>query len=341
MPATVHTARSRLHRQSWLIVVCAGVTLGVAAMAGLEVMWRHMGHSPSVVDDEALWSLQRDRIQQGDPHVVVLLGWSRMLYDFAPQVFEREFTPYKVANLAIEGKHPIAVLRDLAADPSFVGVVVCDITYEGVRQARWDEQQPHVDYYHNTWKVGKKFERWLKNSLQQRFVCIRPTLGSREIIQSLWHDDWPKPFHVVVHANRWWEADFTKADFKRIHEVLRQRAEDAKQAKPIPDQQYIDGVKGLETFVQQIQSRGGKVVFVRMPTGLKPPEDPSQFPKQLGWKELEKHTAAATIHFADVPALSRFICWDASHIDGRDSAAFTVSLGRELEKKGIIPATSQ
>ena len=41
-------------------------------------------------------------------------------------VFRRELPHYRIAQLAIAGRQPVATLEDLADDPSFTGLAICD-----------------------------------------------------------------------------------------------------------------------------------------------------------------------------------------------------------------------
>ncbi|WP_417851434.1 hypothetical protein [Thalassoglobus sp.] len=100
----------------------------------------------------------------------------------------------------------------------------------------------------------------------------------------------------------------------------------------------MEDVKKVEEWVQQIASRGGRVVFVRFPTsGEHWVLDNSQYPKSEYWDRMAAFTSAETIHFTDVPALTQFELPDTSHLDYRDAPAFTNRLLDELEKRGILP----
>jgi hypothetical protein len=64
--------------------------------------------------------------------------------------------------------------------------------------------------------------------------------------------------------------------------------------------------------------------------------DEKRYPKSKYWDQFAKMTNAVTIHFKDVPELSNFDCPDASHLDFRDAPRFTISLGNELRRLGVI-----
>ena len=86
-----------------------------------------------------------------------------------------------------------------------------------------------------------------------------------------------------------------------------------------------------------IERRGGKVVFVRMPTSDEHwALDESKYPKALYWDRFAAVAEATAIHFLDVPGLAGFECPDTSHLDTRDSVAFTGRLVHELLDRGVI-----
>lgn len=339
MPSSTSNSDARLPQSRSLLIWFAGVLLAVLMLLGLELFWRHLGHTPSVQDDMDLWSQQRAKLSSDDAHTIALLGWSRSMYNVVPEVIEARHPALTVGNVAIEGKHPVAVLRDLANDESFRGVLLCDITFAGIPSSTWDEQQRHIDYYNTNWEIGKDVERTLTSFVQARLTVVSPRASLKQFLAGVLHDEWEWPFHVTVHADRWWAGDFHAADFDRIltrnKELAGMREEDSA-GEPPTEADYIDDVKGLNRFVDAIQSRGGKVVFVRMPTGRRPWRETSKTP---AWRALEQHTtAAATIHFGDYPQLAKYMLWDGSHVDVRDAPAFTESLLEILEEKGVLAA---
>ncbi len=74
-------------------------------------------------------------------------------------------------------------------------------------------------------------------------------------------------------------------------------------------------------MVRRIQSRGGRVVFVRFPTsGEHWQIDQLKYPKSEFWDLIGGSTVAQTIHFVDHPALRQFELPDTSHLDFSDAA---------------------
>jgi hypothetical protein len=79
--------------------------------------------------------------------------------------------------------------------------------------------------------------------------------------------------------------------------------------------------------VQKLRSRGGKIVFVRLPNsgGLKALED-RQTPRAAVWDRVIKDTAAPGIYYEDSPDLAGFNCPEWSHLSAGDSVEFSKRL---------------
>jgi hypothetical protein len=85
--------------------------------------------------------------------------------------------------------------------------------------------------------------------------------------------------------------------------------------------------------VHRIQTRGGKVVFLRLPMSgpLKQLEDRAT-PRAGPWNQLLKLSAAPGIYFEDYPELASFVCPEWSHLSEADSILFTHRLIPHLRK---------
>src|SRR5690242_107648 len=121
--------RERLHRvvprQPWVQVLLWTLILGSAAVAGWEVFWRARYLVPDDYEDTpAVWQIQRER---ATGNTTVLIGSSRMWEDVDLDVWQ-EVTGKRPIQLAVAGRNPRPVLRDLANDASFHGLVLCGVT---------------------------------------------------------------------------------------------------------------------------------------------------------------------------------------------------------------------
>jgi len=111
--------------QRWGTVLALVVIIEIACVASWESFWRARYFVPDDYEDTpAVWQIQRERATGG---ATVLIGSSRMWEDVDLTAWERAAGTRPI-QLAIAGRNPRPVLRELAADPLFHGLVVCEVT---------------------------------------------------------------------------------------------------------------------------------------------------------------------------------------------------------------------
>jgi len=316
--------------RTWLVAVVA-IALGAL---GIEALARHRGYQPSVKDDEYAWAIQRARAD-GSQRTVALLGTSRILLAFSPQAFAQALPDWTYVQLAIDGSQPAGSLIDLARDPDFRGVVIVDTTESGITPDNWQRQDAYLRAYHRRWREpGALAERWLATAVQSHLALLSDT-GTHTLANG-----WTAPPYVTTFADRTQYADFTRTDVgkQRRRQLDRIAAEGN---VPPPTERdaaaWLDQALAIEPFVDQIQARGGRVVYVRMPVcDERWAADERETPKALFWDRLAARTHALAIHFADYPALRDFACPDTDHIDSKDAARFTTALVAILRDRGVV-----
>jgi hypothetical protein len=317
----------------------AAMVLSLVVIAVVEVLWRSAGHLPSVTDDKDLWSVQRHRIN-GNPKTLVLLGASRMQIDISIPVLARRLPETTVSQLAVDGLHPVAALQDLAEDPDFRGIVLCSIIASGFERRNWDHQQPYVDYNRNGSTLNRRISRRLGSFFQERLTVLNPWVKLKKtLIRYQKTKKWPAPFYLTTYASRERDADYTKLDIAthKKKRMERLKAFYEKKNPPKAVASWLEDVRQVEKWVSRIHRRGGKVVFIRFPTSETHWQmDQVYYPRHLYWDVMAADTAAATLHFRDVPAMNRFVLPDTSHLDFRDKPAFTETLIRQLDEMGIL-----
>lgn len=343
MHSYISSSNQRYPAGSWLLTWLVGVALAGSVLCTMEFFFRARGHRPSVIDDQLLWAYHRHRIyDDGKKKTIVLLGASRIQLGFVPNVFEQHFPDYRIVQLAIERDHPFAALRDLANDERFTGIVICCMHAPGFLRGQREGQQSYVDFYHNVylsgWCIDEKFNRFVSTFLQKNFVIFYPTLRLDKIVaSSIRKMSLPAPY-LITHSDRSRSADYTKLDIvaHRRARIERVRKTSAKQYCPTPED-WLDQAMETEPLVQTIHRRGGQVIFVRyITTDEHYKLDQKYYPKREYWDQFAKMTSAVTVHFEDVPELSSFNCPDTSHLDFRDAPRFTIALGNELCRLGVI-----
>ena len=326
------TARSS---RAWL----GGLVVAAVILAGAELFWRSQGHRPSIVDDPALWAYQRERVYERGPRTIVLLGMSRIQLGVAIPTFRERLPEYGVVQLAVAGRNPIATLRDLAEDEQFTGIVICAVTPPSLRGNELNGQEEYVEFYHRERSLNTRLNERIGWFLQQRLAVLNPQVRFLEILSELVESrSLPHPNYVTTHFDRSRSADFAIVDAGSYRRDLVRRARDNYESSlPPTPEEWLEEAMETAPIVESIQSRGGRVVFARFATSGKHHDlDEQYYPRREYWDRFAARTPAVAIHFDDVPALSRFELPDTSHLDYRDTAAFTEALIDELAQRGII-----
>lgn len=312
-------------------------------LAAAEVFWRARGHRPSVTDDKMLWALLRSRAySHGSAKAIVLLGTSRMQLGVVPQVLEKRFQGHRALDLAIDGYGPFAALEDLAHDRAFDGVIICGAKATDMFPS--DSQKPWTEFYHREWdnlaKAAKIIDTTSRVFLQSILVILNSDLHlRRQVIAKLSI----VPSYMTMQPNRYRPGHYrARLTPEQIEHHRRSRiAKAVYWYRSTPDTREGEFAHACTTrvapLVASVRSRGGNIVFLRMPSTDKSWEiEQRMYPKERYWDKIHELTGAETIHFRDVAALARFDCPDTSHLDAQDAGLFTERLADELVRRRIV-----
>ena len=342
MSSAMSRAPSGPYRLVWglALVPC------LALLAGVEARMRSQGHEPYVVDDKALWALHRGRAHpRAQERVIVLAGASRMQLDVVPSELEAALPGWRVVQLAIDGAHPLAVLRDMAEDESFDGVVLCAVKPMSFCLRQHGAQQPWVDYYHRQWRTAGAFDdlvnRHVATFLQQRFVVFTPHANPRWL---LLHNLQPEPAHVITYPDRsrlgFFRRRAGREGAPRSPRSLTTRKpflrKDMDQYRARLDE-WLPDVRRVRPWVERIRRRGGRVVFISLPlSGGTRKGMEAMYPIDVFWDRIAEATGATTIHYQDSEGMVGYVCPDGSHLDATDAPEFTRALAEELKRLGVV-----
>jgi hypothetical protein len=96
-------------------------------------------------------------------------------------------------------------------------------------------------------------------------------------------------------------------------------------------------IERMKRLVDRIQSRGGKVVFLRQPSSgeVRALED-KYFPRAKYWDVFANSVGAESIHCDDLPGMAELACPDGSHLEYRDAVIATNAIVSELRRRGVI-----
>ncbi len=346
----------------WPRIMAAVLVVELLLVVGWECFWREHYFVPDDYEDTpAMWQIQRQRVI-GD--ATVLIGSSRMWEDVDLTVWQR-VTGKRPIQLSMAGRNPRPVLRDLADDPSFHGLVLCEVTpylffvepetatAEIMRRGRARTLSQRLSN-----RLGLLLERWLAfidnetriTTLWRRlpFPLRRGAFPVREV---------PKGHVMRIDRNtamwaRLEEDPEYQALFRRLwlfyaggpQPSLEERPPSAATAYPGLARIVEQVSAQVATDIEKIRARGGDVVFIRFPaTGPVYLSEARGFPRWLAWEPLLANTRVAGVHFQDYPQLQGYSLPEWSHIAARDSGRFTQALAplvlRAVASRREIPTS--
>ena len=341
------------HRPDWIWVIAGGFLMLLAYVGITESALSKKGFSPTVNDTEALWLNQRERASSLGERALILVGASRIQLDLDLSVL-RQKTGLEPVQLAIDGSSYVPVLQGLARDPTIRGVVVVDlmpgpVTFEVGPTGASQRYQSEYDAFsagNFQWPTYRTSDAWLARVIRPRLINFADGGRPWDSLVNRLTNLKTSPQYLSTFADRSRQADYQRVampDFylRRVHrhigspaeidinqatdQVARQLTEYIGRLHPTPENAQTEkGLLELEDAVAAIQSRGGKVVIIGMPTsGLIQEADSRRFPRALYWDRVAANTSAHTIHWEDHPSFTGFVCPDGSHLDKRDTVAFS------------------
>jgi len=320
----------------------AALLFAAVVLACWELFWRMQGFAPTLSDDWRYWAALRREASSGDADVAALVGASRIQLGLHPDVFQAE-TGLKPLMLAIDGSSPLPVLRDLARDPDFKGMVICSLTPMFLAEAseKFGRAGEWVRLYRNQ-KLSSRVEARLNLLVSSHLVLRYTALAPWRVVDTVWSGKWPSPPYAGMRPDRYRPADFRRVDVTRYRQGrIERRRELVARADPLAEDALGDKIDRIRRMVGEIRSRGGAVVFIRFPTtGTIRRLEAETWPRARYWDVFAEQVGTPALHFEDYRGLSGYRCPDGSHLDVRDARTFTRELARILRAKRLLPAAA-
>jgi len=328
VPLSTSSSNRRLPDRPWGRIWLLTAVIIFSVLGTLECIWRVRGYSANLRDDRGLWALARRKIKADDPHQVVFIGDSRIQNGINLNAFHESFSGPKPIQLAMVNWAAAPVLRHLAEDKSFKGIVISSVSRWDLRgmPEKWEMAEEYIRYY-ETITPADIINQHILMFFQQLFVSISPTLSPGQIFPSLLKHKWPDKSHVILYRDRSRLVDYSKF----VHlETRRKRFE----KRGVTGGDFIGITRAdrdrsldeIQRAIARIQARGGNVVFVRLPTSGVVREWAKEKFREFYWDSWRNRTSAITIHFEDHPSLSNFECPDYVHLSHKDTVRFSKAL---------------
>ncbi len=324
------------------------LALLIACIAAWEIYLRHQGFGLSYNDDEALWAYHRQRIYQASTANPVIIGSSRMKFNIDLATWKAASGSFPT-QLSLVGTSPRPLLADLANDTDFHGTVLVGVT-EGLfftPTGSFPERQARkcVGFYPK-WSIAQRSGFAIGRLLESRLLFLdEEQFSLRGLMSQSGVANRPGVFALPAFPQKFVTRDFNRqtsmtpefvADTALQNQVKAIWMYVANQAprQPMPDSVLTAIFQEVSDQVAEIQARGGKVLFARMPSSGPIWEGERQaFPKEKYWDRLLKETSAPGIHFADYPELARYDCPEWSHLSPEDAKTFTADFMRIIRQQ--------
>lgn len=318
------------------------IVVGLLSITIWEFYWRFQGFEVTIPDDKALWAIQRGKVNSATKDDVVLLGSSRVIFDFQLETWKQK-TGILPIQLASTGASPLPSFRDIVEKTSFSGTAIVGVTPGLFFSTTYpmappiDRIQSRVNYYYKR-TYAQRLNHFFSIPLQKSFVFLRndeeswaddlnlKTLISRIQIGNRTNNKLP-PFYRFsnISLNRnVTMTDKTVKDTALANSIKRVWGFFGSAAPP-PEK-----LATMNYFIEDAQNfinRGGNLILVRCPSsgGVRAGENIG-LPRDLFWDELVATLNVKSYHFEDYEQLKNFECPEWSHLNKEDAELFTSKL---------------
>lgn len=339
-------------KKHWVLL--AMVTVGLTSMLvlGWEMVVWTKGYRPTLNDTEDLWASQRSIVDK-EPGRTVLIGSSRILFDFDMDVYEKS-TGDRPLQLATVGTNPGPYLEDLANHPEYHGTVIVGVVpslFFAPGGPPIKSPNNHLKRYREwspTQRVGHQLAMILENrlaflnqdDLTLNQLLLKIQLPNRSGVKM--PPELPPYIHEIDENRQAWMTQLAATDKnlqQRIQQIWLPLFTPPPKKEGVSHEDHMAKVKesadkilaDTKARVDKIRSKGGRVIFVRLPSTGKLREVENKYtPRSEYWDRLLETTGAQGIHFEDHEELRGFDCPEWSHLNRKDSTEFTRRLVKLL-----------
>ncbi len=340
------------------VFLALGITL--VSIIFWELHWRGEGYPIAPEDDKHLYAEHRASIEKLGQDDVVLLGSSRVFFDFQLDEFE-SVTGRRPVMLAAAGSNPIAALKDIVENSQFSGKIILGITPPlyfsppTMDHFFFNRAQKLLDHYHSrTWA-----DRWthtVKKPFQNTFafLCASPETNYNELDPRTlleWKIQLPvrvpgEPLFPMFQYLDWdrnvtmWRADTDPEYAKLVTKYWEFAIQPPPEMLP-PPEVIEEGRKGTIAMtvglVKAFQERGGQVILVRCPSSdLFLDIETKAFPREMYFDQLVEQTGSFGYHFQDYPFMNKYTPPEWSHLKSSDAKQFTLDVAKQMIKDGAL-----
>lgn len=331
MPLFISNSRSG--QRHWLVIFICALLLSSLLVLLYEGYWRSKGYVAAVQDTKQFWAVHRAKVYPQGKRALVFLGASRTLYGIDIHWVKNNLNRYEPVMLAVNGHYPLAVLRDLAEDRHFNGVVLVDIDSRGLNKINHNMMQPYIDYYHLEFSPNKWLHHIILARLQEKFVFFNQHFSLVRTLQRyLGNRPAPRITNEWMDTARNSNLDLQVVDAAALADWFAKAvADDMKNNPPAPPARWLADLADVADWVRKIENRGGKVVFYSPPvSGRQRDLDQQYYPRQSYWDVFLASYNLVGIQTLEIEAIKAISLPDESHMHHLDKARYTQALMKHI-----------
>lgn len=338
MHSFTSNSNDRLPVLDWRKIIALAALSVVVFLVVWDAVWMSYGYRIQPKDDAELWAYRRRAVSSAGSNSVVLTGSSRMRAGIDLNEI-RKITGKEPFQLAVGSGSPIPVLKHLAADESFSGTVIAEVTeYIFHIEVETSTTDAYIKDY-DAGNYGYDYLFPLKSRAES--LIVRPEIGYTlpEILENVYTgkffdrdflDKVSLGAPSINNFERSWQGyhdDLSPAQIETRRQIsihaIRQAVE---KTAPAPAK-FSELARRIKSYTERIEARGGKVILVSFPLNGEIKElNERYFPKKDFWDVVAKESCAKAIYFADYPALARIETMDGTHLSGANATRFTGEL---------------
>ena len=282
---------------------------------------------------------------------------SRTGYNLNTHVWEA-IQGVKPIQLAMDGKLPGPVLKDIVNNTNFNGTIVMGVVPIGVfseqKGWRYDVAQQWVDHYYDR-TYAQKLGFTLSKPLHRNFVFLSSSedayyndLDLKSLIKTIKIKDGRIPdfdFNLVrigynnedrnfiMYDRLTGNPDYQKEITDLWDKVLPGLPEYSKDVENSAN----EAMEEIYALAKKLKDRGGKIIFIRHKAEegwLKHAE--KNMPEDKAWGKFASQIDCPTYHFQDYEFMSKHTLPDWSHMNAEDAKTYTRDLVNQLIHDGHL-----
>lgn len=330
--------------------IIIALVIFIIGIVSWELYWRSQGLYPTIDDNEALWAMQRQRVEKASNEDILLIGSSRVLFDMQLNEWQEQIGVRPI-QLASVGSSPLPIFHDLVNNTNYNGTIIIGVTPGLFFSTTFPDAQPwqwpqsKVDYYKKR-TYAQISNHLLSLPLQQNLtflsddqgvdgIKLKELLGKIKIGNRV-TDPMP-PFHefgeIALDRNLKMKQ-ITVTDTAYANSIIKVWMFFGKDA-PAPDKKST-----MEFFLKDLKifkERGGNAILVRCPSsgGLRAGENMG-LPRKDFWDDLVKQADIKAYHFEDYDQIKNLTCPEWSHLSAKDAQYFTTEIVKIMKADSAL-----